>query len=209
MVTGRTRRREGALTRKNGKKNDLRSKQEDASAPVRAATKSPPSDEAADAAKMERRAVVWAAFDKLRAKANQGDRRARLALVRFCNKNPQLWAILGDTARLAETNVIDTIAKEEWLTGRAIAVQADQLRKGLSRPGQSALEEIAVRRFVACWTQVNFIDSLCSRGDGTVEQGKFWLARQSQSTWASIAVVPPRPTASKPTRWPRWWISWV
>jgi hypothetical protein len=184
MVAAQTRKRKRTCSAKNARKRDTNGKPQDAVAvpmPAQVTNQSASEAEAAEAARMERRAAVWRAFDRLRKKADKGDRKARLALVRFCNANPYLWEVLGDTAKLAETSIIDTVAKGEWLTGRAIAVQADQLRKQLSRPGQSALEDLAVRRFVACWVQVNFVDSLCGRADSTVERGKFWLARQSQA----------------------------
>jgi hypothetical protein len=134
-----------------------------------------------DEAKAERHAAVWRAFDKLRKRANEGDRQARIALVRFCNANPNLWAMLGDTAKLAETGIIDVIANREWLSGRAIAREADQLRKRLSRPSQSPLEELAIRRLVACWAQLHLVDSMCGQADGAVERARFWLHRQAQA----------------------------
>ena len=168
MVAVQTRKRKGSSTVKNAKKGDVLKQ------PIL-------HDEAGETAKMERLAAVWRAFDKLRGKANKGDRQARLLLVRFCNANPHLWAMLGDTAKLAETSIIDMIVQGEWLSGRAIAREADQLRKRLSRPSQSPLEEVAVRRLVACKMQADFVDSQCSRVDGMVEQAKFWLQRQAQA----------------------------
>jgi hypothetical protein len=134
-----------------------------------------------EALKAERRAAVWQAFHELRERANKGDREARIALVRFLNSNPGLWAMLGDTAKLAETSLIDTIAKGEWLVGRAIAREADQLRQRLSRPSQSPLEELAIQRLVACWVQLQAVESLCGRANGTIERAKFWLQQQAQA----------------------------
>ena len=168
---------------KTAEKRDTESKQDSVATPKPAPAANQPVqyDEAVESAKAERLAAVWRAFDKLRRKANKGDRQARVLLVRFCNSNPHLWTMLGDTAKLVETSLIDMIVQGEWLSGRAITREADQLRKQLSRPSQSPLEELAVRRLVACKMQADFVDSQCSRVDGTVEQAKFWLQRQAQA----------------------------
>jgi hypothetical protein len=89
--------------------------------------------------------------------------------------------MLGDTAKLAETGIIDVIADGEWLTGRAVAREADLLRKRLSRPSQSPLEELAIRRLVACWAQLHLVDSMCGQADGAGERARFWLQRQAQA----------------------------
>ena len=152
-----------------------------AAAPPLAANPPVPGRCQAEVAKAEHQMAIGRAIDFHRDRANKGDRQSQVILIRFFNANPSLWESLGDMARHAEKGLIDTITKGEWLTGRAIEREACQLRERLSRPSQSPLEELAVQRLVACWVQLQFVESMCSRADGTVERGKFWLHRQAQA----------------------------
>jgi hypothetical protein len=120
-------------------------------------------------------------FNSLRKRANAGDQRARAALIKYMDRRPERWAAFGDMARHAEMSLIETIAQGEWLAGEAITRDAARLRERLSRPNQSPLEELAVSRLVACWVQLQFVESMCHRAEIGGERGKFWLQRQQQA----------------------------
>jgi hypothetical protein len=127
------------------------------------------------------RAAIAAAFNRMRERANHGDRNARVALIKHLDSNPEGWAMLGDMAGYAETALVEAITHGEWLTTQAIKRRAAELRRQLSRPSQSPLEDLAVQRLVACWVQLQFVESMCSRADGKLEGAKLWLQRQQQA----------------------------
>lgn len=130
---------------------------------------------------MARRAEVNASFECLRERANRGDPNARATLVKFLNANPALWHKFGEMACHAETSLLEAITDGEWLTTLAIRRRAAELRRELSRPSQPPLEELAVQRVVACWVQLQFVESKCARADGELSRAKLWLQRQQQA----------------------------
>jgi hypothetical protein len=120
-------------------------------------------------------------FERLRERANLGDRDAQTTLVKYLNATPALWYKLGEMAWHAEASLVEAIAEGEWLTTQAIRRRAAELRRELSRPSQSPLEELAVQRVVACWVQLQFVDSKCAQADGESPRAKLWLQRQQQA----------------------------
>jgi len=113
----------------------------------------------------DRAAVLQDAFLRVRERANRGDRRARVVLKTYLDAHPEVWQSLGDMAQHAEMALIDVITQGDWLAAESIRRKAAWLRQQYSRPSQPPLEELAVRRFVACLLQ----------------RGKFWLLRQQQA----------------------------
>jgi hypothetical protein len=124
---------------------------------------------------------VTAAFERLRARANQGCREAQAVLIKYMDQDPERWDRLGDVARFAELELVGMITKKEWLTSVAILRKADEMRRQLSRPSQSPLEDLAVERLVCCWLNLQFVESQCARVDGELERSKLWLQRQQQA----------------------------
>lgn len=114
-------------------------------------------------------------------RANRGDHRAQAALVKYLDSRPELWDRFGEMAGHAENALVEAITGGEWLTTQAIKRRAAKLRRHLSRPSPSPLEELAVRRLVACWVHMQYVESMCSRADGKVEAAKLWLQRQQQA----------------------------
>ena len=135
---------------------------------------------AANKPQTARPADGMADFKHLCARANRGDRVAKTVLVNYLDKHPEFWDQFGDIAGDAETALVEQIAPKDWLTRVAIRRKADEMRRQLSRPGQTPLEDLAVRRLVACWVQMQFVESNCARADGGLEQAKSWLQRQQQ-----------------------------
>ncbi|MGO8746256.1 MAG: hypothetical protein ACLQNE_09725 [Thermoguttaceae bacterium] len=126
------------------------------------------------------RADVAAAFNRLRERANRGNRAAQDTLIQYVNASPALKDSLGDMAQCAETALIETITKGDWLAARLLKQGAAELRQQVSRPSQSPLEDLAVQRLVACWVQLQFVESMCGMALGKEVDAKFWLQRQQQ-----------------------------
>lgn len=126
-------------------------------------------------------ADMRAAFNRLRERANRGDRQAQAALVKYLDAHPELWGVFGDPARHAEMSLVESIANGEWLTTQAIPRRAAEMRRQLSRPSASPLEKLAVQRLVACWLHLQHVESMCARADGKLEGAKLWLQRQQQA----------------------------
>jgi hypothetical protein len=120
-------------------------------------------------------------FNRLRERANRGDRDAQARLIQHLDSHPAMWAELGEMAGLAERALAEAITDGEWLTTQAIKRQAAELRQQLSRPSQSPLEGLAVQRLVACWIQLQFVESMCVKAEGKFEGARFWLQRQQQA----------------------------
>ena len=152
----------------------------------------------------ERQAPFGEVFQRVRDRANRGDVRAQSVLTILLDGRPDICSELGDMAKHAERSLIETITQNDWVVSRAIKLQAAKLRKSFSRPGQTPLEDLAVQRIVACWLQLQFVESKVSQANGELERAKFWSHRQNQAhrlyEAAERSLVLLRSIVSVPTR---------
>lgn len=131
------------------------------------------------AARAENDRDFWQALGKARRLANEGDLNARRA-IRDCLRNsPRLRAHFGNTARSAETAFAEMMAEGDFLVAEAIRQDAAELRRALCGHNPTPLEEMAVRRLVACWQQLCYTEMLSStKQKKDLAAAKYWLRRK-------------------------------
>jgi hypothetical protein len=116
------------------------------------------------------------AFEHARQRANKGDRKAQEALKK-CLDRQQLWDRFGDLADHAERSLIARASGGEWLTGEAIRRKVAKMRRELAGASPSPLEELAVRRLVACWLNLQDVQMQSVQRQQDLGWAKFWLKR--------------------------------
>jgi hypothetical protein len=121
------------------------------------------------------------AFEKLRRRANRGDREAQQALKRFLNSNEFLWEQFGELARVAETAFVEFATDGDWLASTAVKRQAAKRRRELAGPSPTPLERMAVERVVACWQQLQHVQACCARSQKDLAWAKYWARREEQT----------------------------
>ena len=121
-------------------------------------------------------------LDRVRRAANSGDGRAQRAIKECVRNSPDIAAEFGDVARHAEMAIIDLLSGGEALTAAAVTQHAADLRWALAGPSPSPLEELAVRRLVSCWLQVQYTDTqFFSVQQQNLGWARYWLRRQEQA----------------------------
>jgi len=128
-------------------------------------------------------------FDRLVRKANEGNQGAQGLLRKVLDACPEIWQPAGDLAEHAELSLIRLIAKEEWLLTESIRRKAEHMRKELAGPNPTPLEAMAIERVVACWLQLQYVDSLCAQANGELPRAKFWLKQQGQAHRQHLSAV--------------------
>ena len=151
------------------------------------------SDSASSAEKERERAdrsqMDKAEFAHLVDRVNAGDGQALQELRRLLDTCPDIWQRVGDLAAHAELSLMRVVAGGNRLLLESLQRKADAMKVELSRPGASALENLAAQRVVACWLQLQHADAVCSTPDLTLPQGKFWALEQDRAHRRYLSAV--------------------
>lgn len=115
-------------------------------------------------------------FERMRQRANRGDRKAQAALTKYLDAHG-LWDRFGDLADHAEMNLIATVSGSEWLSGQAIKRKAAKMRDELAGSSPTLLETMAVRRLVTCWLNLQHVEMQSTQTQRDLGWAKFWLKR--------------------------------
>jgi len=116
-------------------------------------------------------------FGQLRKQADAGDTDAQAKLRNLMDTQPSLLKALGDVAPHAEMNMVRILAGESWSIAEAVRLEMAQLRQQLISADPTSLEELAVRRVVACWLHLQVAESKC----GEAVMDKRWLRWHDQA----------------------------
>jgi len=116
-------------------------------------------------------------FGLLRQQADAGDTDAQAKLRKLMDTQPSLLKALGDVAMHAEMNMVRILAGESWSLAEAVRLEMAQLRQQLISADPTPLEELAVRRVVACWLHLQVAENKC--GEGVLD--KRWLRWHDQA----------------------------
>ena len=130
-----------------------------------------------------------AGFNLLVQRVNAGDMKALTELRAILDRCPGIWQQVGDLASHAELSLMRLVAGENRLLMESLRRKVDAMKSELSRPGASALEVLAVQRIVACWLQVQHLDTVSFAPDLSVAQGKYWGQRQDQAHRRYLSAV--------------------
>jgi len=116
-------------------------------------------------------------FERVRQRANSGDRRARESLKAYLKANPELWTRFGKLAHSAAVALIDAFSNGDWLVSEVMKRQVGQMRDELTDPDATPLEKMAIERIVVTWLRLQYteVQSLDSKND--VGWAKYWLRR--------------------------------
>jgi hypothetical protein len=129
------------------------------------------------------------AFKQLVQRVNAGDEQALQQLQQTLDTCPGIWQHVGDLAAHAEMSLIRLIAGQDRLLMESLQRSAAEMKKQLSRSGESELEKLAVQRVVACWLQLQHADAASAAPDQTLQQGKFWATEQDRAHRRYLSAV--------------------
>jgi hypothetical protein len=123
--------------------------------------------------------ITEAEFQQLVQDANSGNAESLAALRKCLDLNPMIWQRLGDLALHAELTLIKLVAGGDQLAIEALTRKTHELKAELAGPNPSPLERLAAERVIACWLQLQFVDSSVLTTDATaLAQSKCLLQRQ-------------------------------
>ena len=87
-------------------------------------------------------------FDKIVARANDGEAEALSALHRLLDQHPQIWRQVGDLNRHAVTTLVNMIADGNTLLQQSIAKSTEQLVSDLTETETpSMMEQLLIRAY--------------------------------------------------------------
>lgn len=133
-------------------------------------------------AQAERDRDFWAALAKARRLANEGDLKAQHAVRECLHQSPHIRSHFGDIAKYAETAFVEAMSDGDFLVAEAVRQDAAELRQALLGPDPSPMEELAVRRLVACWQQLQYAEMLFTQAEKKdIATAKYWLKRRDQA----------------------------
>ena len=120
-------------------------------------------------------------FDELRQLADRGDPTAQAELRKLLDDHPEIWRQVGDLAVHAQLEFVRLIAKNDFLLTESIQRRAAEMRRELAGAFPTPVELLMVERVVACWLQVQYVESQIALADGELLKARFWLQRQMQA----------------------------
>ena len=122
-------------------------------------------------------------FDKIVARANDGEAEALSALHRLLDQHPQIWKQVGDLNRHAVTTLINMIADGNTLLQQAIAKSIEQLVSDLTETETpSMIEQLLISQVVCTWLECQLaISFLADLGGETLVRSRFHLKLQESS----------------------------
>jgi hypothetical protein len=114
--------------------------------------------------------------------ANAGDSKSIEWLRCFLDKNPQIWAALGDLARTAERAWIELVANGDVLARESITRQLTQLKVDLIGESPSPVEKMLGDQVLATWVEVRYLETVSadSKGGSLTQAGL--LLKQLESS---------------------------
>ena len=119
-----------------------------------------------------------ARLEELVQKAQQDDLEAVADLRRLLEECPQLPYVADDMAMWAENALIGLIAGKDAQLAHRVRRTLDRLKKRLSRPGQSDLEELIATRIAICWLNLRHAEHVCSSpAEVYAKQSQFFRGR--------------------------------
>ena len=131
---------------------------------------------------------------KLFKRAEQGDKEA-LALMREAfEERPSIWNGYADLASTAENSLIKMAATNP-LIEESLRYQLKTLRKELSGPEPTPLEELLVRRIAVCWLQLHYLEILWAQNLEPSGFGRWadycqrWIDRAQRRYLAAIKAL--------------------
>jgi len=131
-----------------------------------------------------------AEFKRLVAQANDGDAGAIKKLREQLDTHPEIWQRVGDLAAHAEMLMIDLISAGSKLMAESLHRTLQQMKAELIGPETSMLEKMAVDRMLACWLQVQYIDTVVAKSTGgTLPNANYQLKRQDAANKRYMAAV--------------------
>jgi len=108
----------------------------------------------------------------------------------FLEDNPALWQLYGDLSRHARMSMVRAIAGENVILSESIMRQALELETQLVGPNPSRLERLSVERVVACWLEMQWVDTLNPLPQGQyLPQAKFNLKLKDSAQHRYHAAV--------------------
>jgi len=120
-------------------------------------------------------------FEELVQLANSGDENALAQLRETLDSQPDIWEHMGDMAKHAQIAMVNLIANGNKVMVESLFRKAAKMKEELLRPSPSKLEELAAERVVACWLEMEYLNTTYPIAEGeTLGQANFVL-RQKES----------------------------
>jgi len=120
-------------------------------------------------------------FEELVQLANSGDEDALVQLRETLDKHPTIWEHMGDMAKHAQIAMVNLIANGNKVMAESLGRTTAKMKEELLRPSPSKLEELAAERVVACWLEMEYLNTTYPIAEGeTLGQANFVL-RQKES----------------------------
>ena len=117
-------------------------------------------------------------------RAEQGDQPALEGLRALYDQMPALWEATGNLAKQAEYSWIKTAMGKNLAGQEALERKAKALRSELAGQAPSPLEALLVERIIACWLQLNYVETLhAQRLQGELS----WKATDHYQDWLDHA----------------------
>lgn len=111
-------------------------------------------------------------------------------LREFLEDNPPLWKKYGDLSRHARMSMVRAIAGENVVLSECVMRQARELETQLAGPNPSPIEKLSVERVVACWLEMQWVDTLNPLPQGKyLPQAKFNLRLKESAQHRYHAAV--------------------
>ncbi|HEX2987438.1 MAG TPA: hypothetical protein VHS06_04625 [Chloroflexota bacterium] len=124
--------------------------------------------------------------------AQNGDQSALVSLRQSFEVESRLWKTLDKLTARSENTMIELLVGNNKLLAEKMRLGLAALKRELSGPNPTLLEELLVERIVVCWLDVHyadFVSTTCLKVNGTDKQVAFCQKYQNHAQRRYLAAV--------------------